>query len=57
MINLMVKEYIISIMKRDMKEPGLMENVMEMVIIISVMVINLKVSLLNIQLLVFIIEI
>ena len=57
MINLTEKENIFTIMEKDMKVIGLMENAVETEFIISIMVIKLKVNLLNIKPREFIIEI
>ena len=57
MINLTEKENIFTIMEKDMKVIGLVENAVETEFIISIMVIKLKVNLLNIKLREFIIEI
>ena len=57
MINLTEKENIFTIMEKDMKIIGLMENAVEKAFTISIMEIKLKVNLLNIKLREFIIEI
>ena len=57
MINLTEKENIFTIMEKDMKVIGLVENAVETEFIISIMVIKLKVNLLNIKPPEFIIEI
>ena len=57
MINLTEKENIFTIMEKDMKVIGLVENAVETAFIISIMVIKLKVNLLNIKPPEFIIEI
>ena len=57
MINLKEKENIFTIMEKDMKVIGLVENAVDTEFIISIMVIKLKVNLLNIKPPEFIIEI
>ena len=57
MINLTEKENIFTIMEKDMKIIGLMENAVEKAFTISIMEIKLKVNLLNIKPREFIIEI